>query len=323
MKHFFTIILTIVFFNSTVFSQCEVPGGDFEEFVNISSEFEYYVDEGITEPILSSPYFTGLIRIFFLSFQSIFYIEPAGEDFYRQITGQYQYRPGANGTASAIQLKPDTLLEIADVLTSFNCDSLPIALKGNYLHVGQSTDSAYISIVFGDSILEDSYIAIGTDTTFMYAQIGASGDLAIAGGENVYTEFEIPITNFENEFSTDSVQIALIAISDPTYLEEGNESYYVFDELSFVYDEKVAVSDYEALSDITVFPNPVSDFIYIDGIEKNLGDIKIFDQVGRLVLQQSRFNFTNPLTLNELHNGVYILDIHLDDFSVRKKIVKF
>jgi len=322
MKHFLTIILTVVFFNSVIFAQCEVPGGDFEEFIDISSEFEYYLDGEVTEPILSSPYFIGIVRNLFLSFQAFFYAEPADEDFYRQITGQYQYQPGANGTAYAIQLKPDTLLEIADVLAAFNCDSLPIALKGSYLHVGQSTDSAYISIVFGDSILADSFTVIDTDTTFTYAQIGASGELAIAGGDSIYTEFEVPITNFENEFSTDSVEIALIAVSDAEYLNEGNESYYVFDEFRFVYDEEVAVSEFEASYDITIFPNPVSDFIYISSPEKNKGDVKVFDQTGRLVKQHFSFNFANRLTLSGLSKGLYIIDIHFDEFNIRKKIIK-
>jgi len=323
MKHFFTIILTIVFYNSTVFSQCEVPGGDFEEFVDISSEFEYYVEGEITEPILISSHFIGGARTLFLSLEAFFSEEPVGGNFYRQVTGQYQYQPGANETASAIQLKPDTLLQFVDALATFNCDSLPIALKGSYLHVGQATDSAYISIAFGDSILSDSFeVILGGDTTFMYAQIGASGELAIGGGENMYTEFEVPITNLENGISTDSVLLTLNVISDTTYLKEGNESYYVYDEFSFVYDEQVAVNQFEVPHNITVFPNPAFDFIYISYSEKNMGDIKVFDQAGRLVQQESGFNFANRFGLSELDGGIYFLDIHFDDFNVRKKIIK-
>jgi len=324
MKHYFLLISTIIFFNAIGFSQCEIPGGDFEEFEDISSDFEYYYDYiEIEEPILSSPHFLGSARYLFLFIQAFFSGETLTEDFFRQISGQYKYEPGANGTASAIQLKPDNLYEIADAAATFNCDSVPTALKGSFLHVGQETDSAYIFILFGDSIFSDSYeVVFGEDTTFTYAQVGASGELTIAGGDSIYTEFTIPITNLENEFATDSVFLYLIAVSDSTYLQEGNESYYVFDELRFVYDEPVSINDFNTLSDIIVFPNPVSDYIHINSTEKNIGDIKVFDQAGRLVLQQSGFNFTNKLALNELHSGIYILDIRFDDYNVRKKIAK-
>lgn len=319
MKHLI-LILTIIFVNAVAFSQCEVPGGDFEEFVDISSSFEYYVE--IEEPILSSPHFTSFGRALFLGVLTIFYPELATEEFYRQLTGMYQYQPGANGTASAFQLKPDALLEIADASATFNCDSIPIALKGSYLHVGQATDSAFIFILFGDSILADSYEVVLDDTTFTYAQIGAAGELTITGGDNEYTEFEVPITKLDNEFVADSVFLTLVATSDPSYLEEGNESYYVFDELRFVYDEQVAVNEYETFHDITIFPNPVANFLYINGMKNNVGNIKVFDPIGRLVLQQSNFNFANQLSLNKLNKGVYFLDIQVEDFTVRKKIIK-
>lgn len=175
------------------------------------------------------------------------------------------------------------------------CDLLPNALKGSYLHVGETADTAYISILFGDSILNESYLVLNGDTTFSYAQIGASGELTIIGGDSEYTEFEVPINKLNNEFTTDSAVLVLAATSDPTYLKQGNESYYVFDELRFVYDEQVSVNDFETFKDINIFPNPIGDFLYINSTEKDAGDIKVFDQSGRLALQQSNFNFINRL----------------------------
>ena len=67
---------------------------------------------------------------------------------------------------------------------------------------------------------------------------------------------------------------------------------------------------------IIIFPNPVSDILYINGIN-NAKDIRIFDVTGKTVLiPQSSFLNTNQIDVSALSKGIYFL-------KVDNQVVKF
>lgn len=77
--------------------------------------------------------------------------------------------------------------------------------------------------------------------------------------------------------------------------------------------EIVAVTEF-ALEGIEVYPNPCSDFIRIEG--ENLGNYNLMDLSGRIV-QRGNLNNSNALiSIQELSNGIYLLDMGAQPLKV-------
>lgn len=75
---------------------------------------------------------------------------------------------------------------------------------------------------------------------------------------------------------------------------------------------------------ISVTPNPVNDFIFLE-IEKNqITDSKyeIYDSSGKLILSGTLNNQTTEINAKELKRGLYILNIATKDKGIVKRIIK-
>lgn len=100
-------------------------------------------------------------------------------------------------------------------------------------------------------------------------------------------------------------------------LELGNEFY--FDNIE-VKDSSatLGVSDANAKSKLTVYPNPTSDFINVKS-DKKISQITIVDLSGKMVKQTKE----NLVDVQSLAQGIYIANIKFEDGSSEsKKIIK-
>jgi len=76
----------------------------------------------------------------------------------------------------------------------------------------------------------------------------------------------------------------------------------------------------ESLSAINIYPNPTTDFIYIDTADKSVFDVTLVDARGVVLLSQAN---TKELVVRQLPQGVYFLKIkNSTGYSIMKKIVK-
>ena len=67
----------------------------------------------------------------------------------------------------------------------------------------------------------------------------------------------------------------------------------------------------EVVNNLTLYPNPTTDFVRIDGIdENNCSEISIFDLTGRLV---RKYPYCNELNVSDLQNGIYLLRVTVED----------
>lgn len=73
------------------------------------------------------------------------------------------------------------------------------------------------------------------------------------------------------------------------------------------------------LSDLTIFPNPVNDVLFIKNSDSALGKITLFDLVGRVVQQLETQDTEVNLDLSHLDKGVYFLR---GQFTKTYKIIK-
>jgi hypothetical protein len=73
-------------------------------------------------------------------------------------------------------------------------------------------------------------------------------------------------------------------------------------------NESISVSDIKAGSTISVYPNPVVDFLYISSENSNEFECVIFDESGRIVLQRMIYS-DQQIDLSRLSNGCYFVKV--------------
>ncbi len=84
-------------------------------------------------------------------------------------------------------------------------------------------------------------------------------------------------------------------------------------------DTTTVVENQYSLNPVKVYPNPVSDFIYVEGISDINFEIRIYDLQGRCAYQQKNLNY---IDLSPLNTGIYLLEIKTAIFIHRAKIIK-
>lgn len=87
-------------------------------------------------------------------------------------------------------------------------------------------------------------------------------------------------------------------------------------------DNTSGVEDIKGIN-ITIFPNPTSKKILLDGNSDGNVNVKIFDMNGKLKVDISSHNLTNEIDVSSLDNGVYIIQIENKEgaTSYRKFVV--
>ena len=106
--------------------------------------------------------------------------------------------------------------------------------------------------------------------------------------------------------------------TEQTYTPEKNGSYKV----RIIKDGCEVISDCHAVtslnvddefikSKINLYPNPVSDILYIDSSIE--GQLELFDTLGRMILEKTITRQVNSLETNKLQSGVYFVRIFAED----------
>jgi hypothetical protein len=131
---------------------------------------------------------------------------------------------------------------------------------------------------------------------------------------------------FRNDSLINHLPPTIISYSDSTdNLENGNYTYCVIPIYPYECDLEdecrevpinVGIKNYE--DNIMIFPNPANKIANISGVD--VANIKVFNNMGQLILTQSN---TNEINVSELTNGIYILSIETltGDITQRKIII--
>ena len=112
---------------------------------------------------------------------------------------------------------------------------------------------------------------------------------------------------FKLTFSFESSDMGEWGINTPTYFAMDN----------LIYQKNAALVENE-LVNITVFPNPITDFVCIQG---EAGQISLFDVHGTKIATHKHSNFSKIDTSN-LPAGIYFLEWRNENGKLLKKIIK-
>jgi hypothetical protein len=142
-----------------------------------------------------------------------------------------------------------------------------------------------------------------------------------APGSDDLTGFDI----YRNDSLIAHLSPTTVSYSDSTAnLENGNYTYCVIPLYPYTCDLEdecreipiyVGIKNYE--DHIMIYPNPANDIIHIFGSE--IINIKVFNNIGQLILSQSN---TNRINVSELINGIYILSVETTTKQIiQKKLI--
>lgn len=326
MKKNITLLFFFLFTLHVGFSQCDIPGGDMENFLDITEEFEYDFDVELDSTLYINTEFVPLLRVLFLAFTDLFYDLVGVEltEFVSGGLGQNRYSPGAEGTPFALQLTPGRFLNFADGGTeNFACGMNPSSLQGYYRHRGVDTDTAIVIVILDDEPSYDPIFNSEFDdiSEILDSGVDGVGYVIITGGPDEYTTFDIPIQYANSMETPDSGFVYIVTFGDSLNLAAGNEMYYVFDELKF--SDVTSTDNLDRSETITISPNPTSDLLRIESNEYPIADYKIFSATGKLILQNATApNQQQSIDVSGLPSGVYYLEMNLEAYFGRKKFVK-
>lgn len=318
MKKFLTLFIALILSFNIAQSQCELANGSFEEFLDVSEFIEYDFDIELDEPVYIADQWFPLIRFLLIAFSDFFSIL-SGEDLTNFITNSYGqdiYEPGAEGTARALKLSPGQFITLADAYTATACGDRPEALNGYYRHVGSSLDSLSIITILSDTLYT---LDLSQDIDDLAPLIDGYAVNQIAGGDDVYTSFQMPII-YTSEDTPDSALIYVISVVDSTSIANGNEAYHVIDEFSFGMIS--STNDLNRPELIDVFPNPAQEVINVESEETPIEGVKIYNAFGQLMYTSSSKTYKETISTNHFSPGIYYIDANMGEFVSRKKFLK-
>jgi endonuclease/exonuclease/phosphatase family metal-dependent hydrolase len=80
-------------------------------------------------------------------------------------------------------------------------------------------------------------------------------------------------------------------------------------------------SPMDAISNVSIFPNPVHDFLHVLN-ESSMQSIQVFDTNGELLLEAYPMDNKAAIMLSELNNGIYIIRIVNEHKTTIRQIIK-
>jgi hypothetical protein len=236
---------------------------------------------------------------------------------------------------------------------SNSLDLLTIACEGNNLislNTTLNTDLSYIGCAFNDITSLD--IATNTLLTSINCQYNELTELDVTNNtlltnircqNNVITDLDVSdnvvLTTFfceNNSLSTLDIKNAnnsnmsdsgFNALNNPglTCIQVDDETYStstwtnIDAAASFNTDCGLSVEEY-TLNDVYIFPNPVTDVLTISSLSTTIESIKIFNQLGQLVLENAN---QESINVSKLSQGIYYCKIKGENGNYgRKRIIK-
>ncbi|PLW93714.1 MAG: hypothetical protein C0592_05225 [Marinilabiliales bacterium] len=165
----------------------------------------------------------------------------------------------------------------------------------------------------------DSILTIQLTVTEIDSTVIQSGD----------TLFAVDTVDSYQWVTCDTAMAAIAGATDSFYVVPATGMYALILEKNGCYDTSacinVTITGIEALhkNDIRVYPNPVSDKIYID-LDRNHEEIQlnIRNSVGQTVLSRHYFNTSKINTSIDFNTGIYIMEIiEKDCYTIYRDII--
>lgn len=164
-------------------------------------------------------------------------------------------------------------------------------------------DNYYISIPGNSTLVE--YITIGNGTYFFdimdFSSPQAIQDFELQGSSQVI----IPSTSIDNYYMSNL----------------SSTSFCVNNSVNRIASTPVKSTNTSSNVSGVIYPNPASDRLYFNNIEKDQHPFQILDSTGKVILE-GVFDSNNSIDVSQLQSGLYLLGIMNEDKVENYKFIK-
>lgn len=190
----------------------------------------------------------------------------------------------------------------------------------------QWTNSSY------DPVAKDYYVGVAikntsTEKIYMVADVLAS-ELGITiphNGEVSYSwNPKIDLTEYRDPSpipgGTYEVVVAVDNHSEIDEGDENNNAFYLHG--SFSYEQTATnINDLEQRN-LLIYPNPSNGIFKLSTGNTEVKSIEIYDMLGTLLYTQDQITLTNEIDISDFENGVYILNVRINNQNISSRIIK-
>jgi hypothetical protein len=206
---------------------------------------------------------------------------------------------------------PDALIGISHYNSGTSSYDPPIGTANNTTNTADATFS-----VFSPFLLTKNPFGLPVTLTAVYAFKLPVGTKIIwnVANENSIIKYVVERSNNGFDFTTvgsvDAAHSPGYSVTDPT--PNTQVFYYRIKVIGYAgyvkYSAVVKVSN-GGKQELTVYPNPAKDQIFISGLNNN-SVVKIVNSKGQLMLQQKTNTSTFSMDISSLVNGMYVVEIY-------------
>ncbi|UII19763.1 family 43 glycosylhydrolase [Fulvivirga ligni] len=144
-----------------------------------------------------------------------------------------------------------------------------------------------------------------------------------AGGAPDYGTITVPATGGWQNWTTISHQVNLPAGQQQVAIHALSNGYnlnwFKLTPVANAANNKIAQQDIETEGDLSIYPNPGKDVVYLK--LQNEATVSIRDVQGKTVVNPIVYNSETGLDISSLNNGIYLVVIETDDSQVSQKLV--
>jgi len=303
MDRIFTLLVLFIGLNTTLSAQCEIPNGSFEDWVDLTLVFD---TTGTLQPetVLVPENFSSAFRLLFAAFDQLL-----GGVTDQELAGDYlgiERSEDASDGNYSMKIGGNGVYPLADALSTFECDGeLPARFAMDINHVGNVADTLNLIMTLGENTI------IPQTQQDLLATSGYYNASLTVDQTTGWSTIEADINDNANGIPADSVFIWLIASTNEEALANGEESYFLIDNMRFMNES--GVSHKELAAPVKVFPMPFDDHINIQNDNAKL-QAEVFDLQGRLVKSFTVEPGASKSDMQHLGpSGNYILQLSSED----------
>ena len=143
-------------------------------------------------------------------------------------------------------------------------------------------------------------------------------NLSLAPNDSIW--INLGLVHSSINFFTDTIDLDLCVFSShPNQVTDTivpNDQY-----CKYVYLGSVGMQDPE-LFNISIYPNPVQDELWIDYANSQPFSINIINEMGKIVVSAESSDNKTSVVISDLPGGIYFVRIISDDRVITRKIVK-
>jgi hypothetical protein len=236
--------------------------------------------------------------------------------------GSYNYTIGAvpntstNNFPTSVQSYGFTII-LPDGVTASITSSLGGTALANFFDgsaIGQASIDGYLVTETLGSPVSLPAPSTGTTSNIVTIQINGAptaGTMYILENNSALATTITALKSFMQADMIDNGMAEFVNVVDPNATGVSGDTSFDFSTLSVKNNE---------LTELSIYPNPVKDIIYVTNTNSNLVKAEIHNLNGQLVLSQE--NNLTAINVNKLPSGMYMLKLYSDKAQKTIKIVK-